>query len=428
MRDRLIPAVFLMMLTAGLLLFLIMPKSGKSEAEGRELAKPPKFTLANAASGNLTKEIDDYIKDHFPFRESLITVGDGLGSAFKYKSDDSVEVIANAVTEDMGVGENLQGTDGAAPEAEPEEPLPEAAHIDVAEEADYNSHGIIISGIRAMEIFGYYPEMLTNYASTVNAIKACLPDVNVYSIVAPTSGEFYSPVKFHTEMHSQKDAITQLYSELSPDVTPVDAYTYVASVADQYVYFRTDHHWTARGAYEGYYAFCKASEQEAAPLESFETAVVADDFVGSLYRYAKRQVLKDYPDYVEVFYQPMVESSEAYYSADMTGQYEASVISDPSGTTNKYLAFLGGDHPLMHIVTTNKNGRRLVVLKDSFGNALVPFMTNNYEEIFVIDPRSASLSLSEFCAAHQINDLLVENYAFAISNSAILNGLKAMAY
>ena len=412
-----------------MLLLFIMPKSKVSDEENRALAQMPELSAENVFSGKYAKGIDDYLNDHFPFRTAFILAGDGLGNVFKYTDENSVEVLAGVVNDDMGEGETLYDVQDEEEEpSEPEEePLPEAAQIDVPEKADYNSHGIIISGTRAMETFGYYDSMLESYASIVNKMSEAVPEVKVYSIVVPTAGEFYSPVEYHTGMHSQKDAISKLYSYLSPEVSPVDAYTYVAAKADEYVYFRTDHHWTARGAYQGYLGFCRAAELEAVPLESFPTEVVSDSFVGSMYRYTKRQIIKDNPDYVEVFYQPEPESCKGYTSASMGYSYDVDMISNTEKTTNKYLAFLGGDHPLLHIVTMNKNGRRLLVFKDSFGNALIPFLTNHYEEVYVVDPRSATLTVSEFCQQHEINDILMENYAFAISNSAILNGLKAAA-
>ncbi len=433
-REKIVPALFLTLLLVGALLIFAAPKDedGIADDENRTLAKFPEFTLKSVLSGEYTQQINEYLKDNFPFREAMIATGDKINSLLTISTgagDDGVEVLASAVDHDMGAGENLFTDEikEAVEDAVKEEALPKAAHIDVAEEADYNSNGIIISGVRAMELFGYYDGMLENYAAKINNIKAALPDVNVYSFMVPTAVEFYSPEKYHTGMRSQKDAITKLYALLDPEVKPVDVYTYVAANADEYLYFRTDHHWTGRGAYQGYYAFCKAAGLDAVPLEDFPAETIADSFVGTLYRYTKKQVLKDYPDQVEVFYPPEVESCTGYYSADMSAEgYEVKLIENPEKTTNKYLAFTGGDHALLKIVTNNKNGRRLLVSKDSFGNALVPFLTNHYEEIYVVDPRSVEISVADFCAEHEINDFIIENYTFCLSNSAILQGLSSM--
>ncbi len=427
--KKIVPITFVALLAVGFVLLFLMPKSQVSEAENRRLANLPGFSEKALISGDFTSGLNEYLNDHFPFRDMLISAGDGLTSVLKHNffksGDGDIQVIAGSISDEMGEGENLNSAE--APQ-EPKEKLPEAAHVEVAEEADYNRGGIIISGDRAMELFGYYYNMLENYAKKVNAIQEAVPDVKVYSLVVPTAVEFYSPVKYHTGMRSQKEALATLKTLFREEIKPVDAYTYLAAAADQYIYYRTDHHWTARGAYQGYYAFCKAAGEDPIPIDDFNSDICAYDFVGTLYRYTKSKMLKDNPDYVEIFYQPVVEWSTAFYSADMTGEYKADVLSDVTRTSNKYLVFLGGDHALMQIVSKNKNGRRLLIFKDSFGNALVPFLTNSYEEIFVVDPRSAHLSVSEFCAEHEIDDIIVENYSFAISNSAILEGLANAAH
>lgn len=418
-----VPIIFMVMLIAAGVMYFIVPDNEISEDENRTLASFPKFSLASLADGSYTAGLNDYMTDQFPFRSKFISAGDKITSLLTL-SGSEVEMVMGVGNTDMGVGETL--AEIPIEETEPEKQKPEAAKLELADEADYNSSGIIIVGSRAMELFGSNFSMLQNYAAVVNGIKNALPDVNVYSMVLPTSVEFYSPLKYHEGNRSQKTAIETLYSMYMPEVVPVDAYTYLAAEADRYIYFRSDHHWTARGAYQGYYAFCEAAGLEAVPEKDFTVTLIEGDFLGTLYRYTKKKVIADDPDTVEVLNPPEVESCTGYTSADMSYSYDAAVIADPGKSTNKYLAFLGGDHPLLHIVTNNKNGRRALILKDSFGNAFVPFLINHYEEIYVLDPRSTSTSISEFCSQHGINDVIIENYAFAISNSAILNGLKSM--
>lgn len=428
-KSKIIPAIFLALLIFTAAMYIIDPDEASSEDEKRVLASFPKFSFSSLADGSYTEAVNQYMTDQFPLRKKVISAGDRIKGLLSLNGSD-VQLVMSSGSDDMGAGEILGGGDILAETPEPEKPekkKPEAAKINVADEADYNSKGIIISGDRAMELFGCYYGMLTNYAALVNSIKAALPDINVYSMVIPTSVEFYSPVKYHEGMRSQKYAIDTVYSLLSPDIIPVDAYTYLAADADKYIYFRTDHHWTARGAYRGYYAFCEAAGLEPVAEKSFPVTRVEGDFLGTLYSFTKSSALKDNPDYVEVLTPPEVESCVAYTSADMSVSYDADVIIDVTSNSNKYLTFLGGDNPLLHIVTYNKNGKKLLILKDSFGNAFTPFMINHYEEIFALDPRSTRPSISEFCSAHGITDVIVENYNFVLSNSEFLNGLEAMA-
>lgn len=419
-KHKIIPAVFISILVAVAVMYVIVPDEKISADENRALASFPKFSFESLWDGSYTVAINNYMTDQFPMRKSFIALGDKVRAAMSLQSDEVQLVMSDGG--DMGEGENLaQIPEAAKPKK------PKAAKIDVADEADYNSRGIIIAGDRAMELFGWNFSMAQKYAAAVNQIKNVLPDVNVYSMLVPTAVEFYSPVKYHENTNrSQKEAIEGVNSMLQPSVNCVDAYTYLAAEADEYEYFRTDHHWTIRGAYQGYYAYCLAAGIEAVPMEDFEVSVVEGDFLGTLYRFTKKQVLKDNPDYVEVFNVPEAEKCTGYTSADMSYPYDVSVIANTEKTTNKYLAFLGGDHPLMDIVTENKNGRRALVIKDSFGNAFTTLLVNHYEEIFVLDPRSAQISISQFCREHEINDVIIENYCFALGNSAVISGIQSL--
>ena len=423
--NRIIPIIFIEMLVAGMLLIFIAPKNQVSEAENRRLAKLPELSVKSVFSGEFASGINSYLNDHFPLRTAFIEAGDNAKALMSYKGGSELEVYAGVGGEDMGVGENLYSKD-AQPEPEPEpekDTVPEAAHIDVPEEADYNRGGIIISGTRAMELFGYYYNMLVNYAAKVNAIQAAVPGVKVYSLVVPTSVEFYSPVKYHTGMRSQKDAVATMYSMLTPGIGTVDAYVYLAAAADQYIYFRTDHHWTARGAYQGYYAFCKAAGLEPLELESFPSEMIADNFVGTLYRYTKSQVIKDNPDYVEVYLPPEIEDCigyAEYHNGELKVPYDVAALVDPDeNESNKYKVFLGGDAPLFRIITPNKNGRRLLIIRDSYSNAMALFFAANYEEIFLLDPRLLTVDAGAFCKKYLVTDVLFENYATVLKNDGM---------
>ncbi|MCH5188009.1 MAG: hypothetical protein J1F63_06360 [Oscillospiraceae bacterium] len=428
-KQYIIPAVFTALLIVIGLLYFIVPDVEISEEENRKLTQLPEFSFGSLFDGSYTSAMGEYMKDQFPFRRSFIEAG-GRVSGLLSLGGSEVDMVISTGNMDMGEGETLAKIPTVPKEEKKEkekkDEKPAPAKIDLADEADYNSRGIIIADNRAMELFGWEYSMLKRYATMVNIIAVAVPDAKVYSLVVPTSVEFYSPVKYHEGRRSQKTAIDGIYGMLAPQVSSVDAYTYLAAAADRYIYFRTDHHWTVRGAYQGYYAFCKAAGLEPVPEDSFSSYNVEGDFLGTLYRYTRKQVLSDDPDTVEVMNFPEVESCVAYTDASMSQSYGAGIIVDPGESTNKYLTFLGGDNPLLHIVTKNKNGRRVAILKDSFGNAFTPFLINHYEEIYALDSRSAGVDIIEFCASHDIDDIIIENYAFAISNKEILGGLDKM--
>lgn len=126
---------------------------------------------------------------------------------------------------------------------------------------------------------------------------------------------------------------------------------------DEYVYFRTDHHWTARGAYYAYSAFCQAAGLEPVPLNALESGKI-ENFVGSMYRYTNADVLKNNPDYLEYFLPRREADGEYYDDATMKNGRHLTIVSTKIGADNKYLAFIQGDTPLSKIVTDQKMAKR----------------------------------------------------------------------
>jgi hypothetical protein len=112
---------------------------------------------------------------------------------------------------------------------------------------------------------------------------------------------------------------------------------------------------------------------------------------------------------------PLIETEAwRYPEKDLKKISSTEVVISRLGRAGSYLTFIGGDYPLTHIITGNKNGKKVFMIKDSYGNALVPFLTSHYEEIFVADYRSFDSNLIRFIMRHNINDLLfLHNIAIA---------------
>jgi len=317
------------------------------------------------------------------------------------------------------------------------EPLPELENPN-AEDTFDTGGSIIIVGNRAMEIPYAHQDALERYAGIINRIAEENPDCAVYCLITPNSGEFYSPEAYHTGTKSQKDMIDSVYGALSSQVTGIDAYSALRQHTDEYIYFRTDHHWTALGAYYAYTALCESMELTPVSLEYFRTGRY-DTFLGSLYRwssqYAQAQALKDDPDYLE-YYFPLAECSAQYYTTTaLDDGIEIPVIDTTidADYSNKYLCFIRGDTPICHITSSCDSGKSCVVLKESYANALVPFLTSHYEDIYVVDPRKfnnddfpARFKLSEFVAEHAIDDIIAVNYPFTINNNSLIGLLESV--
>ncbi|MEG2396458.1 MAG: DHHW family protein [Oscillospiraceae bacterium] len=293
---------------------------------------------------------------------------------------------------------------------------------------EYSVSGyIVVTKNSAMEMYSISKEKLAEYTQTINTLSEKVPNANVFMMLAPTRMEFYGPEEYKTGSHSQKRGIEFAYSTASPKVKCVDAYSELSKKTNDYIYFRTDHHWTARGAFCAYSEFCKSAGLSYAPLESYQTGQL-DGFVGSMYRYTGSEDLKNNPDYVEYF-MPIFESSAQYFtSAAMTDPKPLRIIStnitDPA---SKYLTFIQGDKPLIKMVSSSPRKEKVLLIKESYGNAFAPFLLENFSEVYVLDPRQEGvrdMNLVQFINDNQIGNVICLNYTMAPSNGTYMSAFK----
>ena len=350
--------------------------------------------------------------------------------------DTSADITSDPSTQSPTTGETTpSGTETPTQPEQPAEPDPALDNPDESE-ASY-AGSVVVVGTRAMEIPTADEGIITSYAKAVDDLAGAMGEnTRTISLITPNGGEFYSPESLHTGLHSQKDMIDLCYSKMAPNIVTVDAYAKLRNHTDEYIYFRTDHHWTQLGAYYAYTAFCEAAGFEAVPLEDFETGRY-DNFVGSMYTFTKgypqSDVLKNNPDYLD-YYLPIYETHARYYAdATLQNGVPVSVVYTKmdDSVSNKYLCFIGGDTPVC-IIESEAEGGTCLVLKESYGNALVPFLTSHYSKIIVIDPREfnrdgkPSLDLQQFAAEQGVDDLLVINYPYMINSKSYVHWLERL--
>lgn len=444
---------------------LFWPVQAISVDENRTLQQMPAISWKSLASGQFTRTFEEFFSDQFPFRSFFVGVNRQLTELVKKPFAGDVELIKGPDDEiDLGEGERIEPdpddkvvlptpTEGAAPTQAPTTtttqtgpstepptvtpmptlpvkptatPVPTQGPTPGTTGKVETISGVIIIDNRAMELYYFSESRSERYVKLVNRLQGKVPAVQVYSLVAPTALEFYSPDSYHDGSSSQINAIASIYGRLNSTIRTVDAYSNLAANWQDYLYFRTDHHWTARGAHCAYQAFAKVAGFTPYALDQFETGVVPGDFLGSLYRYTQSSKLKNNPDFVEYFLPKVSSEGIAFTSTAMAEGYRIQAVRTTVSSSNKYLAFIQGDNPLVRLTTDLTNGKKIVVLKESFGNALVPFLLNHYQEVYVIDPRSLKADLPAFIAKHGIQEVLVVNYAFAVTNTKWLDGFEAM--
>lgn len=434
--------------------------------ENRKIEKP-KFSWSALLDGSYVQQLESYYTDTFPFREKLMPLNQELNKFYYYSGSgdsnylaidfnggaeqggESLHDVENALNNPEGAGNTTtpETTDPSTDTPEQQTPFTGNAEeetttppdIDIPDENQAAAIGtIIVVGDNAMDIPTANNEVIDSYADAVNNLSQALgSDVRTISLVTPNSGEFYSPESSHTGSHSQKDMIDRCYNAMNDNIVTVDAYSALRDHANEYIYFRTDHHWTALGAYYAYTQYCKATGFDPVPLDQFQTGTY-ENFLGSMYTYTQKypqsQALKDNPDTL-TYYLPIVETHAKYYSdATLSGGIAISVVYTKlaENVSNKYLCFIGGDTPVCVVETAVEDGPVCMVLKESYGNAFVPFLTSHYSKIIVIDPRQfnqdgkPSLDLPAFAKEQGVDDLLVINYPFMINNSYYISLLNRL--
>lgn len=292
--------------------------------------------------------------------------------------------------------------------------IPDAADNEVGE---MKSNFLVLKDA-AYEVFGYSTKACQFYAESINQFAAKMPETTrVFSLVAPSHIEFVQNKKYREMSGSQEEAINVINGFFTPKIEPVDARSSMLPHYGEYLYFRSDHHWTARGAYYAYEAFVKKAGFSPVTLDKYQVKEFPK-FLGTLYDKTRSQKVAANPDTVEVF-MPLVQSDFKIHTRG-GGVLNWNVINESYGKEsfkNKYLVFMSGDEPLSIITTNVDTDRKILVFKDSYGNAFIPFLMNHYKEIHVIDPRHFQSNAATYAQQQNFDDVLFLNYAVVIAGN-----------
>lgn len=254
-----------------------------------------------------------------------------------------------------------------------------------------------------------------NYATYLNEFKEKVgSSVNVFNMVVPTAGAYYLPAGYEKYNASHRDSINSIANKLV-NVINVDGYAALEAHTNEYIYTRTDHHWEPLGAYYAAKAFCDIAQTPAKELSTYKTETI-DGFVGTMYAFTDyNERIKNDPD-TFTYYIPSTEYTATYYTTDFKvdeqfAQFHSIFVDQPA--SGAYSTFMGGDRKIVKIETANKNGRKLCIFKDSYGNAEVPFYIDSFEEIYVCDIRYFDLYAPDFIKENGITDVLFTMCTFS---------------
>jgi hypothetical protein len=441
--GRLTRTAVLTILMFSIALFLLIGKRPTvSKEENRNLATFPNFSIASYLSGDYTSAITEFYDDTVPLRSKFKSIISTINSAFgiTYGGDDSVVLIGSGVasleTPKDTTENSTESTENAIAITEDTTAITTqvATTEEDTEEVDDNGeidNNILIYNNRALMLYGGSFSKGEEYAGIINSYREDLgDDINIYSLIAPTAGTFYIPEKYKNLTNSETENIDHINSYLDDSIETVDVYNALVSHKSENIYARTDHHWLPLGAYYAAQAFADISGVDFAELDSY-TSVTKEGYVGTMYGYTNgNETIKNNPEDF-IYYQPSNNYTTTYYDHDLENKREGNLLInlDNVDPVSWYLVFMGGDDRITHVSTDVKNNRTLVIIKDSYGNALVPCLTSSFEDIYVIDMRYFEVNAIDFIKTVNATDLLfaMDTYSATGSNCDKLEEIRTQS-
>lgn len=291
----------------------------------------------------------------------------------------------------------------------------------------YSAYSIYVWNKQGFELFGSDEARATTYAETINGFADKLNGITVYDMVIPNHTEMGLPQRLKDSdapSTSQAENIKSIYSKLSDKVTPINAYNYLADHNDEYIYFGSDHHWSGLGAYYAYSAFAKTNDLPILSLDDC-TEQQIEGFTGTFSNTASG-LDTDTVHYWEFPYEVTMDITD---ESGNLNTYTSPYYQYAEAGSLTYGVFIMGDHPLTVLKSASENaeeGKKIAVIKESYGNAFVPYLTYNYEEVHVIDFRTFGDNLVSYCQQNGIDEVLFLNGVMSANTQIQLDSMSGL--
>ena len=304
-----------------------------------------------------------------------------------------------------------------------DDPTRPASGTITTSEKPYQSGGVYVVGNTGYEMYNYVGSLAEKYQQIVNGVADDLSGTaTVYVMAIPLSSGITLPDSLYSDIpgSDQAQAEKDILAGMGNNVKTVALHDTLMAHRNEYIYFRTDHHWTALGAYYAYAQFCAAKGITPHKLSEYEISQYPG-FLGSFYNDSgKPDAMAATPDTVNAYHPLSADAHMEYGSGENSSLTGGKVIFDEStaAASLKYGTFIMGDNPYTVIENPEvHNGESCIVVKESFGNALVPFLVDHYETVYVVDYRYYDGSVSALAKAKGVTDVLYANNLSAIRAS-----------
>jgi len=371
-----------------LFVFILPSDKNASDFENRAMSSFPRLSAESYLNGEFSHGYESFLLDNTANRTLWLSFAQAAENVYGISSQGAVMVEFDLA--DLGIGLIPEEVSGVIPFSTA------VGNVDTQKpfSVDINFDPNAVFYLRYTED----NELAGRYAEVLNAYADNLPEnTRMFSLISPVKVEFMDK-RYAAVNSSQLGTIEKINNLIHDEIITVNAHRFLSMHCDEYIFFRTDHHWTALGAYYSYLAFAEAANLEPVTVDNYVENKV-EGFIGSLAVGTRNRLILNNPDTVY------------FYTINDGTTYSIDIYQFPSDLSNlSYRLFLGGDRDFYEFNSSNKNGRTLVVVKDSFANALIPWLAPHYETIAVIDPRQFTGSVMQVLEGFDDIDLLFVNY------------------
>lgn len=333
---------------------IITPSKDFSEEENKKLQQRPKFSLESLEENRFTKKYEKYISDQFLLRNTWISI--------KSEVD---KLLGKKESNDVFLGKE----------------------------------GYLFQKFKKPK-----EEETKEKIDALNRFSEKFKNINKYIMIVPNSYEIIKEkLPKNAPVIGQLDYINEVKDSIK-DYIWVDTYNELLSNKDKDIYYKTDHHWTTKGAYYGYKSFEKVAKLSLKDEDNYNILKVTDNFYGTSYSRGGFRGIKG--DDINIYLPKEDKDILIDYIEEnkkTSSLYDTCFLNKK----DKYGIFLGGNHSLVRIKTLSDSDRKLIVFKDSYANSMIPFLTEDFSEILMVDLRYYMNDVDKLIDEEGITDSLI---------------------
>ena len=368
--------VFLLLIFGFSIATIIKPKNAYSEKENRNLAQFPEVSAETVFSGKFEKDYEDFLTDQFIFRDSWIALKSRVQRLLGNQDINDVYYAKHDYLIEKHTG-TFESSTAAA-----------------------NASYLKSFAEKYLPVFGKEHLSVIIVPNAVDILSDYLPP-------------YASP-------YPEEEYLLNIRSGLSEGIW-TDASGVLSSHHDEYIYYRTDHHWTTYAAWLVFKRWLADNNEEEALLNDYTVRTVSEEFEGTI---ASKVGTKTVPDEIECYEPVEMPKLKVIYNR---GAKETDTLYDVSALEgrDKYAYFLGGNYGLVQMQTSIKNGRKLLVIKDSYAHCMAPLFCSRFEKVDMLDLRYFNESLSAFIEENAFTDVLFLYNAAGFAEDQSLSKLLA---